>query len=468
MSFKYSLFFSIVCVVFINCKTYYKMKGIELFSNLKEVQLTTEKYGHFLHSSDSFSPDDNWIVYDTRNDDTQISITGRIEMVNINSMITVQLYNTKSQTEFGPGVGAVTFNPKRDEVLFIHGLQNCNKTSPYSFSRRTGVSVKTDSPHIPVFLDARDVIQPFTQGALRGGTHAHSWSSDGKWVSFTYNDDIMMRLSLQTGSKLKDLRMVGVMAPLGPVNVDDNSSGENLNGEMFSVIVTEVSENPELGSNQINRAFDDGWVGNKGYTKLNGQKQNRAVAFLGDTNDKKGNKLTELFIVDIPDEISKSNFIKPLEGTETTRPNPPLNTIQRRITYTNERKYPGIISHGNPVRSNHDGSLLFVIMKDEAGITQIYSVSSKNGFIDKLTANKSPIDTSFDISPNGRYLVYGINENVYITDILLTNTFKIILNNKNKNKSLRGLQWSNDGRSIAYNRKVSLNGFDFFQIFILK
>ncbi|TLP71093.1 DUF3748 domain-containing protein [Maribacter sp. ACAM166] len=67
-------------------------------------------------------------------------------MVNINTKTTVQLYNTISQTEFGPGVGAVTFNPKRNQVLFIHGLQNCNELIPYSFSRRTGVSVKIDSP----------------------------------------------------------------------------------------------------------------------------------------------------------------------------------------------------------------------------------------------------------------------------------------------------------------------------------
>lgn len=57
MSVKYSLLFSCVCLLFVNCKTNHKMKGIELFSNLKEVQLTTEKYGHFLHTSNSFSPD---------------------------------------------------------------------------------------------------------------------------------------------------------------------------------------------------------------------------------------------------------------------------------------------------------------------------------------------------------------------------------------------------------------------------
>ncbi|APQ18779.1 DUF3748 domain-containing protein [Maribacter hydrothermalis] len=444
------------------------MSGNNLFTNLKEIQLTNDLKGHFIHTNGSFSPDNNWLVYDTRNDDTHIARTGSIEMINVNTLEVRRLYNTKNQTKNGPGVGAVSFNPKRNQVLFIHGLQECNKISPYSFSRRTGVSIKTHSPQEPIFLDARDVMPPFTQGALRGGTHAHSWSSDGKWVSFTYNDDIMMKLSLQTGSKIKDLRMVGIMAPLGPVNVDNNSSSENLNGKMFSVVISEILENPEPGSNQIDRAYGDGWVGNKGYRKSNGQKQNRAVAFLGDTIDEKGNKLTELFIVDIPNDISKSNLKKPLEGTEKTRPNPPLHTVQRRVTYTNERKYPGIISFGNPVRSNRDGTLLFIIMKDEKGISQIYSVSSNDGLIEKLTDNNLSIDTSFDISPDGRYLVYGINENVYITDILLANTFIKFSNNEQENKSLRGLQWSKDGKSIAYNRKVFQNGFDYFQLFVLK
>ena len=41
---------------------------------------------------------------------------------------------------------------------------------------------------VPIFIDARDVTAPFTPGALRGGTHAHAWSGDGKWISFTYQD----------------------------------------------------------------------------------------------------------------------------------------------------------------------------------------------------------------------------------------------------------------------------------------
>lgn len=259
-------------------------------------------------------------MYDTRNDGTHIGITGSIEMVNIDTKKNIQIYNTNNQTVFGPGVSAVSFNPKRNQVLFIHGLQNCSQERPYAFSRRTGVSIKTESPQVPIFLDARDITEPFTPGALRGGTHAHSWSPDGEWASFTYNDDVLTKLAEMPNSLVRDLRMVGVMAPLGSVKVDVESSGENTNGEMFAVIITEVFEEPMLGSNQIDRAYADGWIGNKGYVKSNGQIQERAIAFLGDTRDSSGANLTELFVVDIPNDITKSATEKPVEGTTKTRP----------------------------------------------------------------------------------------------------------------------------------------------------
>ena len=44
-----------------------------------EMQLTNGGYGHFLNSTQVFSPDDEWIVYDTRNDDGGIGVTGSIE-----------------------------------------------------------------------------------------------------------------------------------------------------------------------------------------------------------------------------------------------------------------------------------------------------------------------------------------------------------------------------------------------------
>ena len=52
---------------------------------MKEIQLTKGRYGHTLNSAQVFSSDDEWIFYDTRNDDTHIARTGSVEKVNVNT-----------------------------------------------------------------------------------------------------------------------------------------------------------------------------------------------------------------------------------------------------------------------------------------------------------------------------------------------------------------------------------------------
>src|SRR5690606_16502671 len=132
------------------------------------------------------------------------------------------LYRTANQTEAGPGVGAATFSPVEDRVLFIHGIRNADASGPYGMTRRTGVAIDIARPGEPVFMDARDIVPPFTKGALRGGTHAHSWSGDGQWISFTYNDYVMEQLG-KADMAIRDLRTVGIMVP-HHVEVDEDST----------------------------------------------------------------------------------------------------------------------------------------------------------------------------------------------------------------------------------------------------
>jgi hypothetical protein len=461
---------ALLCL-FIACKDSKKkdtMKVENDFSDLKEVQLTYGEKGHFLHIQNAFSPNNEWLVYDTRNDETHISRTSSIEMVNANTKEVVFLYNTQNQTAFGPGVGGVSFNPKKNQVIFIHGLQNCDAEKPYGFSRRTGVSIKTEFPQKPIFLDARDITVPYTPGALRGGTHAHTWSRDGEWVTFTYNDYIMSTLAENPNSGVKDLRMIGVMAPLSPVKVDKDETGENNDGDMFSVVVTEVFENPEIGSDQIDRAYCDSWIGLDGYTKLNGNKQKRAIAFLGDTRDSIGNKLTEVYVIDIPEDVTKAEEGKPLEGSSKTRPLPPAGTVQRRLTFTENRKYPGVQGPFHFVKSLPDGSMIFFMMKDDNGIVQVYAANTIKGSVKQITNNKSSIETSFDLSFDGKFLAYGIHEDIWIT-IISNGITQVIPSKLDINATeLGSINWSHDGKNIAYKRKVIEKDTSYFQVFVLK
>src|SRR5690606_5409990 len=79
IAFKWKLLFfclSVFCLL--SCS-----RTTKLTMEFKETQLTTTTNGHTIHNTQVFSKDDNWIVYDTRNDDTMIGSTGSIEMVNV-------------------------------------------------------------------------------------------------------------------------------------------------------------------------------------------------------------------------------------------------------------------------------------------------------------------------------------------------------------------------------------------------
>ena len=266
-----------------------------------ETQLTNGKYGHTLNSTQVFSPDDQWIVYDTRNDDTHISRTGSIEKVNALTGEVVKVYSTKNQTIYGPGVGAAAFHPTQEKIIFIHGLLNSDEKTPYGFTRRFGAITGVGNSF--VHAEARTVQNPLVAGALRGGTHAHTWSGDGEWISFTYNDYLMEVLEKETKGEVKDLRTIGVMAPVQKVKVP-NEDAENFSGDYFAIVAATVTERPAPGSDEIDRAFDECWVGKNGYLKRDGSLQKRAIAFQGNVRATDGSVITEVFVADIPEEIA--------------------------------------------------------------------------------------------------------------------------------------------------------------------
>lgn len=427
-----------------------------------EKQLTHDSHGHFLNSTQVFSPDDEWIVYDTRNNDGGIGVTGSIEMANVKTGEIKSLYQTTNQTKYGPGVGAVTFSPVRNTVLFIHGIRNAGEKNPYSFTRRTGVAIHTDRPFAPVFMDARNISAPFTPGALRGGTHAHSWSGDGQWISFTYNDYIIEQLS-KTDTSVKDMRTIAVMVP-GKVTVPDDGSLENNSGEMFATVVAEVTEHPVPGSNQIDKAFDEGWIGKNGYLKSDGSWQQRAIAFQGNVRNEKNETITEVFVADLPRDITKAVPGKPLEGTQLTRPNVPLGAAQRRITFTKN----GIQGPRHWLRSTSDGALILFMSKDPSGIVQVFSISPNGGTIQQITYNDFSIQGPLNISPDDKYVSYIADNSVFVTGIQTHISERLTSTAPAEGKPEGAVIWSNNGKLLAYNRWIKNAAGQFMQIFFLK
>ncbi|MEO8411298.1 MAG: DUF3748 domain-containing protein, partial [Propionivibrio sp.] len=135
-----------------------------------ERQVTSDANGHILTNLNVFSPDSEWIVYDERSDrDGAKFDSAAIKRVNVKSGAIETLYTARN----GAFVGVVTYNPKKNSVVFIHGPENPTADWSYAGHHRAGTLVDVATPGVGVNLDARDITPPFTPGALRGGSHVH-------------------------------------------------------------------------------------------------------------------------------------------------------------------------------------------------------------------------------------------------------------------------------------------------------
>lgn len=427
----------------------------------EEIQITYDlTYNHDLDNNDNFSPDDQWLVYDTRTESGGIGGCTRIEKVNLHTGQKVILYELKQNQAYGPGVGAVSYSHTENKVVFIHGLLNITKENPYQQWRRTGVIVEDAHPGVPIFMDARDVTYPFTPGALRGGTHRHEWSGDGDWIGFTYNDAIMKHLEDSTG-EVRNLRTIGVSKQIKEVVVDLDKAGENISGLWWSVLVVNVVPNPTPGSDEISRATGDSWAGISGYKKSDGAIQ-RARGFIGTVKSKNGNEVDEVFIVDIPDDITKAGPAGPLEGTRASMPAPPIGTTQRRLTFTAEYRYPGCVGI---VRTSPDGSKLAYQAYDENGISQLFTISPLGGKPVQQTFHESDVQSGARWHPDGQRICYIWNNSLILQEI--SNKSFIILTDTSKNPPTNPVI-SHDGKMIAFNRLVvNASGNQTKQIFII-
>ncbi len=433
---------------------------------LPEIQLTNDlTYNHDLDNNDNFSPDNQWLIYDTRTDDGGIAASVKIEKVNVKTGEKKIVYEIKNNQAFGPGVGAASYSPVRNQIVFIHGLRNVTDENPYQQWRRTGVMIDELNLNNPIFIDARNTAFPFTKGALRGGTHRHEFSGDGNWIGFTYNDAIMKALEDSNGEN-HNLRTIGVSKKGKSVEIIDKNNGENLSGEWFSALVVNVVSKPKFGSDEISKAAGDSWVGKNGYLKPNGKRQ-LARAFIGTIKNENGENIDEVFIVDIPENIEIDGEKGFLEGSETQLPKPPKGTSQRRLTFTSKTSNAGCIGI---VRSTLDGNLLAFLAKDSNHINQIFTISPNGGRLKQITFHESDVEGSIRWHPSGNSIFYIWNGSICEVEINnqdFDKRLKII--SKPINPSPSNLVLSHEGKIIAFNRLIEnpTNGLKSKQIFLI-
>jgi len=405
---------------------------------MSEKQITFAARQHQLTNINVWTADSQWLAFDVR--PSGASFTSQtIERVNVMTGEVEVLY----QAQHGAHVGVVTVSPDMPpRYVCIHGPEHPDARWQYDFHHRRGVIVQNATA---VNLDACDITPPFTPGALRGGSHVHVFSPDGSRLSFTYNDHVMHERDTRL-----DLRNVGIAVPLRAVTPVKQHPRE-YDGSYFCLLVSETHPAPQPGSDQINRAYEECWIGNRGYQKPDGRWQRWAIAFIGDTLTAEGEKRPEVFVVDLPealDDYARAGA-SPLEGSSQQLPAPPAGVRQRRLTYGRGLA----LQPRHWLRSAPDGSQIAFLMADEGGVIQLWTVSPNGGEPRQVTRLGSSIQSAFSWHPDGQAVAFICDNSVMRCDVE-SGECQRLTRRTDDAPSGDAVVWSPDGTQIAYMREV--------------
>ncbi len=420
----------------------------------QEKQITFSPSGHDLDNNDNFSPDGKWLCYDTRETVGAGIQNGQvIGMVNIDTGEEVVLRQVPDSiiglkgTEPGPapGIGAVSFNHARAEVVFIHGppLSEVPERGPYDFHNRTGARVSIDEPGVRHWVDRRDIAtdRDTTPGAHRGGTHRHEYSWNGNRIGFTYNDFLQKEYD----------RTVGYMEP----HPDAPEGVSHYFALMVPVVPIGTSKPGE-----IEKANGDSWVGRDG----------RMRAFIGKVRNADGESYEEsLFVADVPLDVDITTADA---GSATRFPTIPEGITIRRLTQT---------WAGGIVRGTWDGDRIAYFAKDANDKSQVFIIPS-DGSSAPVQATTFPEGAAGGLRwhSSGNSIVCFSNNGVATTCVMPGPLFSktVFLTGQGAGTPLSKLAISWDGTMLAFNRPVPTKlkdgtiaknylGQDFVQIFTL-
>lgn len=405
---------------------------------MREKQLTFASRHHQLTNINVWTADSQWLAFDVR--PSGASFTGEtLERVNVESGDVEVVYQAKE----GAHVGVVTVSPDLPpRYVCIHGPEHPDESWHYDFHHRRGVIVQNGEAQN---LDACDITPPFTAGALRGGSHVHVFSPDGSRLSFTYNDHVMHEWDTR-----QDLRNVGIAVPLHAVTPPKQHPRE-YDGSHFCVLVSATTAQPKPGSDDINRAYEECWIGNQGYIKPDGRQQRWAIAFIGDTLSPQGDKQPDIFVVDLPDALE--DYARagdtPLEGRNDCLPAPPAGVTQRRVTFSGLAQQPR-----HWLRASSDGSAIAFLKADRQGVIQLWSVSPNGGEPRQITQLASSIQSAFSWHPEGKAIAFVCDNSVMRCDVSSGECQRLTVQS-DEAPSGDAVVWSPDGKQIAYMREVN-------------
>ncbi len=431
-----------------------------------ERQLTFGNYGHTLNHRQAISPDGRRAVYDTRNDDAHIARTDSIEMVEVDSGKIARLYKTRHQALHGPGVGAVAFHPLERRVVFIHGLETCSQVNPYSAARRFGAIVDIDAPGKFVHAEARSIQRIEDKrvrayGALSGGTHAHSWNHDG-WISFTYND-AWLEHAARTDPAVRDQRTIGFMVP-GLQIATNSRDGEDFSGSFGAFLAANLCQLARNGSDDIEQAVEECWIGTNGYVDHLGQRHAYALGCLGAVRNDLGTLVNEIFVCDLlgamelSDQLALRSEVDPSELLK-----PMVGCTQRRLTRTVDRKFPGVQGPRNWLVSSPDGKFIYAPMRDERGIVQVFQVTTASGSAQQITDLEQSLEGQISLDADGTACGFICDQHICVADIATGITTRIT--NRTDGRLCGAIHFIGEHR-LLFNRYVGAEPDNYVQVFV--
>lgn len=427
-------------------------------------RVTSSPNGHILTNAQVWSADGEWIYFDIRSDRHGSVFDGcEIRRVHARTGSVEVVYRAPAAA----CCGVVLAHPSEERIVFIHGPEYPNAAWSYGAARRSGVLFPIGEIAGEI-LDARDMVEPFTLGAHRGGSHVHQFSPQGDWISFTYEDEYLEVLASRGVAAEKNQRNIGVAIPNVPTSVLPRHP-RNQSAGHYCLICSETWDVPQPGSDQIQRAYEESWVGNSGYQKTDGTYQARSLVFLGDVITSAGRKSTELFIVDLPEDAvvqDQSNRSESSAAHKRLKPCPGIR--QRRLTYLTEGPEPGLQGVRFWPRSTPDGEFVFVLKKDERGIVQFWRVQTSDGQSQQWTKNPYDISSAFTVSSDGRWLAHVMNSAVCVTSCLDGRTIYLTESFSSEDQPLpEAVVWNPTGDSIALVRPQRIEGSWYNQIFVI-
>lgn len=399
-----------------------------------------------------WSPDGRSLLYDVRDEETKFT-GNRIERVFIDSEEVQLLYQSSGDS----CCGVPTCSPADDRYAFIHGPLNPTADWQYCAWHRRGVVGQFAQPGSIQTIDARDLVPPYTPGALRGGTHLHTFSPDGTMIASTYEDHVLATINDSlTAEELTGVdsnrRMIAVSVLGHPVNVP-KTHPRNHDGCSFTVIISEVVEHPARGSDEIYRAYGEAWI------------DNHSLAFQGDVLGQNGLPHCELYVADLPEDLTAPAGA-PLQGTATSRPGVPRGVIARRLTRTDNDATPGLAGPRHWAVASPDGQWIGCFRNDSSGHAQFFVADIATGELRAMSSHRFSATSSFTWHPDGRSVAYAADGSVF--QVFIDGREPIRLSPRQlltDGPTHHACVFSPDGSKVAFMQPVSSQGNRSNQVF---